>query len=407
MRGVIIFIITLLIVLPSYGETIDQVVSEALDNNPEILASQKNWAAARSKVTVISTWPDPQAELMYEQIPQSGGSLNDAQMKMYGLSQMIPFPGRLTLKRWAEEDAAKMAEEKYQAKIRDVVAKVKSAYYMLFLVDKSIQINQENEGLLKKFARIAEAKYVVGKATQHDVLKAQVELSLLSNELITLRQKRQTAQARLKALLNRNDGSAVVVDQNVNLPTFTLSLSELEQTALENRPELRAKAFGLRKREKDHTLAKMKFLPDFKLKVLQREMKSMGLDGWNVSLMANLPLWFWKQGSGISVAGAKREAAEAAYHNMRNMVRFEVQDAYVKVDSSQRLVELFATDIVPQAEQAEQAAERAYSAEKIDFLSLINAQKTLMEVRLKHFKTQAAFGTSLANLERIIGGEIK
>ncbi len=404
MRWGIFILITLFIIFPSYGLSLEEVVSEAKKSNPEILAAQKEWSAAKSSVASVSTWPDPQIELMYEQVPQSGGNLDDAAMKMYGISQMIPFPGKLTLKRWRAEDAAGVAEEKFEAKTNDIIAKVKNSFYSLFYVERAIQINQENESLLKKFAKVAEAKYVVARASQHDVIKAQVELELLTNELITLGQKRQTAQARLNTLLNRAPSDRIDIPPELNIYGPDLSLTELEQLALANRPELQAAAYKVKQSEKSHTLAKMQYLPDFKLKVLQREMKASGLNGWNVSFMANLPIWFWSKTSAVASSGEKKEAAEAVRKNLTNMVRFEVQDAFVKVDSAKRLRSLFKDKIIVQAEQALRSATIAYQADKLDFLTLINSQKTLEDSKLKYFQALTDLGKSLAELEKIIGG---
>jgi outer membrane protein TolC len=406
MRGIFVFIITLLIIVPTYGLSLDEAVSAALEHNPDILAAQKWWEAVKSKAIKVSTWPDPQIELMYEQIPQSGGSLDDASMKMYGLSQMIPFPGKLTLKRRKAEDAAKIAEEKFRAKKREIVAKVKSAFYKLFFVDKSIQINSENKDLLKKFARIAEAKYVVNKATQHDVLKAQIEHSLLVNELITLEQKRQTARARLNTLLNRETDASIDTPAEIAVPEFAHGSEVLEKLALESRPELKAMEYGLKMSENAHTLAKMEYLPNFKVKLLQREMRTMGRDGWNLGFMMDVPLWFWKEASGVSEAGARREEAEAAYNNMKNMVRFEVQEAYVRVDSAKRSAELFENEIIPQVEQALKSAVVAYESERVDFLTLLNSQKTLLESKLKNYGAFRDLGVSLAELERVVGKDL-
>lgn len=407
MRGIKVFILSLLIVVPVQAQNLSDLVAIAKTNNPELMAAKKTWQASRARITKDSTWQDPKFELMYEQVPGLRGSFDDASMKMYGLSQMIPFPGKLTLKRWLADDAARMTEQKYLASLRSVVAKLKTTYYSLYFVDQSIRINEENKALLQNFAKIAEAKYVVGKASQHDVLKAQIEFSLLDNELITLRQKRQTVQARLNALLNRESRASLEVEVNLNLADVNFSLVSLEAIALGQRPDLKATEYGFLMSQKATTLAKAAYLPDFSLKALRREMKTTGLNGWNVVFMADLPLWFWREAAGVSEAAAIEAAAKAAYLNMKNMVRFEVHDAFVKVDTAQRLTKLFKTSIVPKAKQALQAATRAYKSNKVDFLTLINSQKMLLNAKLQYFRARADFGTSLADLEQVIGGEIK
>lgn len=403
MHRSILFLLILILSFPAYGLSLDEVVSIARENNPEILAAKKSRDAVGSKAIKVSTWPDPQIELMYEQLPQSGGSLDDASMKMYGISQMIPFPGKLTVKRQSLEDAVKMADEKLRVKEQAIVSKVKSAYYTLFYIERSIEINEENRSLLNQFSNIAKAKYVVGKATQHDALKAQVELSLLSNELITLEQKRETARAKINTLLNRDIRTSIVIPTDLALSEQVLNPEQIEALALANQPELRAMGYGLEKSRRESLLARMEYLPDFKLKVLQREMRATGLDGWNASLMMNIPLWFWKEGAGVSEAYSRKDEIEASYNNMRNMVRFDVQEAYVKVDSAKRSVELFKKEVIPQAKQALRSAITAYESEKIDFLTLLNSQKTLLLSRLKYYEAFRNLGSNLAELERVIG----
>jgi outer membrane protein TolC len=403
---VLIASISLIIIIsPAFGLTVDEAVSAAKRDNPDILAARNHWEAVKSSVLKVSAWPDPQLEFMYEQVP---GDLNiaEAQMRMYGFSQMIPFPGKPSIKRFATEKTAGAAYESYRAVERSTVAKVKSAYYSLFLIDRSIQINEENNGLIQKFAKIAEAKYIVGDATQHDVLKAQIELSLLINESITLEQQRWTAESRLNALLNLPLDSPVDISGEVKVNKPILDLKDLEETAVKNNPTLKMMEFYLKRSDDALLLSKMEFLPDFKIKLLQRDMAGVGPDGWNASLMMDIPLWFWKQSFGVAEASAFRDKAESAYTNEQNMVRFNVVDAYFKVDSSRRLARLFETSIIPQAEQALDSATRAYESDKVDFLTLINSQKTLEDARLGYFKALSDFGKNFSELERLVGKDL-
>jgi outer membrane protein TolC len=404
-RTILIIYTIILFVSPGYGMSLEEAVSVALDNNPKLLAARSAWKAAEAKTTVVSTWDDPQLDLMYEKIPQGGGTLKDVNMKMYGLSQKIPFPGKLTLKRQAAEKAASQAEQNFKTKSNQIIAKVKSAYYKLLFVDRSIEVVRENQGLLKKFARIAEAKYIVGKAIQHDVIKAKIEHSLLANELITLKQQRESVQAKLNMLLDREPDVLITLDMERDIPDASNIPTELEKIALENRPDLKAKGYALAKSKKEHTLSRMEFLPNFKLKVLRRERRSTGLDGWNVGI--ELPLWFWKETAGINASSRKIEAAGAELKSLKNKIRFEVKDVLVKVDAARRLTALYQKEIVPQAKQALRSATVAYEADRIDILTLISSQKTLEEAKLGYFKALTGLGRSLAELERIIGVQLK
>ena len=88
----------------------------------------------------------------------------------YGVSQKIPFPGKLRLRGEVAVEETNMTEKELQAKIQEITALVKSTFYELYYINGAIDITEENRDSLRKFAKIAETKYSVGKATQRDAL---------------------------------------------------------------------------------------------------------------------------------------------------------------------------------------------------------------------------------------------
>ncbi|MBU0672889.1 MAG: TolC family protein [Candidatus Margulisbacteria bacterium] len=400
----ILFLI--IIAVPAVSLTVDEAASEAIGNNPQVAVAEKRWTAAKAESISSTTWDDPMIELMYEQIPQTSLDLSAAGMKMYGFSQKVPFPGSLRIKRSVFDDKAKTAYEQYRQQKNEIVAQVKTAYYKLYFIEKSIAINSENKGLLEKLRKSAEARYIVGGAPQHDVLKAQIELSLLINDLITLEQKKKTAAARLNYLLNRNEGKAFEIAKEMNIPERNLDIGELKKLALSKRPELLAAEHSVSAGSHALTMMKLKLLPDFKVSFWQRQMGNGQLDGYNASFMANLPLWFWKEKAEIDAASEQKESLEQNLENIRQKVDFEVQEAYEKVDSSRRLVKLFKSSILPQARQMLRSASQAYEADKIDFLTLINSYKIYQDAMLKYYKNLSELGINMAELERVAGGDL-
>ena len=390
----------------TWGLSLDEVVKEALRHNPEILAAKNKWKAAKAKVPQVRWWGDPQFGISYEEIPSGSYSLEEARMRMYSISQMIPFPGKLTLQGGIATKDAQTSKENYEEKKNEIVSKVKSAYYFLFFVHKAIEINRENKDLVQKFEKIAETKYAVGEVSQHDVLQAQVELSLIIDDLITLeRDELPTAEARLNALLDRLPHSPLGVPEEFEIPKLEYTNEEIEKLAIEKRPALMAMKHGVEKSKKALTLAKMQYLPNFMVKLTQEEMRMpIGTEiDRGIMFSINIPLWFWRQGFGIREKRAQRSAMQFSYRAMKNMVLFQVQNALAKFNASERRVNLFKTSIIPQAEQALKAATIAYETGKIDFLTLINSERMLINVRLKYYGVLAKHGGNLANLERVVG----
>ncbi len=190
---VIIFLITVVIVCEAEEKiTLDQVIKQAKENNPEIKMLQEKYLATKQKIAIVKT-------LDY---PLVGFETSGAE-QMYSVSQMLPFPGKLSLKGEVAQNESKIAMQELNSKIIEVVAMVKKIYWDYWLIDKIIEIYHENIDLMKRFLNIANTRYIVGKTTQIDVLKANTEVAKMENMLVMLEQQKISIQAELNRLLNR------------------------------------------------------------------------------------------------------------------------------------------------------------------------------------------------------------
>ncbi|MFN7170243.1 MAG: TolC family protein [Candidatus Omnitrophota bacterium] len=386
--------------------TLEELIKEALENNPQIQAAKNLWRAKQAKIPQARALDDPWLGLEYENIPRGSQDLEKSTMEMYSIQQMIPFPSKLFTKSRIASREAKAQEQIYKEKEREIIQEVKSAFQELFFIQKAMEINNENKFLLEQFAKAAERKYSVGKATQQDVLKAQVELSKIANELITLEQKRETAVARLNVLINRDPRKEIEIAVEEKIGEIKYNLDEFYRLCLEKRPEFKAFRYWLEKAEESLSLAKQEYLPDFMVKYERRE-ENDRFSSWDAMFGLTIPLWFWeKQANMVRQMRAELEVARAEYKQMENMVLFEVKDAYVKLDSVRRLVELYKTTFIPQAEQTLKASRIAYEAGKIDFLNLLDSQRMFLDSKLDYYRMLADYEIALADLERAVGIEL-
>jgi len=329
-------------------------------------------------------------------------------MTMYAISQEVPFPTKLYYRAKIASRLARMAYETYRAKERGIIAQVKSAYAELFLVSMSIGITKENKSILGQFSSIATTRYSVGKGTQADALKAQVELAKIENELIMLEQKRLTAQARLDVLLNRDPSLEIVISLSEITITRPPTLDELYLLAKNSNPELKAYHYGIERGEAALKLSLNEFMPD--LMVQFRQMVAHGdLQGgmWAGTLGITLPLWFLqKQVFGVKEMKSELDMVKAEAQMKQNMVLFEVRDTYARAESNYKIAELYQSSFIPQAEATVQAAIKGYESGKEDFLNLLDSQRMLTEFKLDRYKAMAEFVTAVADLERAVGREI-
>jgi len=387
-------------------EQLTSLIEQALKRNPRVLAAESARQAARARITTARAWPDPRLGIRFERNPGAVYSLGEARMRMFSISQTIPFPGKLGLRRKMFTRDADRAEWEYQAVRQEIIAEVKAAYYDLFVLQRSVRLLEEQIDLLRAFERTARVKYSVGQAGQHDVLKAQVELALLTEELNTLEQEDVvTAGARLDVLLDRPAGRQVYLPADIGLPAMDLPGERLEAMTLENRPALGAGGEMVARAKAAHALAKRGYLPDLTVTVMEQRMETtLGEEvSRGLRLSLNVPLWFWGRRAEVTEKRALWRGAQASYRDLENQILFQVQQALAEYRAAQRRAELFETTIVPLAEQSLKAAGAAYENREIDFLSLISAERNLRQARLKHYQAMGKLGKSLARLEQAVG----
>jgi outer membrane protein TolC len=389
--------------------TLDQLLEVALRENPDLRAARHSWEAAKARVPQSKALDDPQISMMFSQVPEGNPTkaLDEPNSSLYRLQQMIPFPGKRSLRAAVAQKGADQALALYQAKERELIANVKVAYYDLYLAEKAIQINDENVQLARYFVKVAETRYATGQASQPDVLKAQVELSRLLNEEMTLQQEIETARARLNTLLNRSPQAALEIPRDLDMQPLTETFLHLQELALQTRPELMAVTSFIEQNQASLLLAKKNYLPDF-MAMVERMPGQKGSGSWDVMVTVNIPLFFRdKYDYAVQEAEASIQASRASYESMRNQVLFEIKDLLVKIQTAGRLENLLRTTILPQAEQSLRAAEAGYQSGRIDFLSLIDAQRALQDFRLDYYRAITNFSQQRALLERAVGTTLK
>ncbi len=393
-----------------------EVVDEALVMNPELQSAELSWKASTEKILQEKSLDDPILGFTYygEPVQTRVGEKQAGVMA----SQKIPFFGKLRLKGEVAKSEAGVFKERYRTFERQIVAKAKSAFYELFWVHKSISINEENKSLLQRFVKIAEVKYATAKATQQDVLKAQVELSKIVYELITLEQLKETAIARINTLLNRHPDAPLGVPEKVDTTELTVSLENLYKKAKEINPGLSILKYKIERDKAAYELAKKQYYPDFTFGLNYTFINDLpttvmsspvgeSRDSYTGTLSINVPLFQKrKHDAGVREANARLKSSEKAYKNMENMTLFGVKDFHFKVQTAERLVKLYRDSIIPQAEQSLKAAEVGYRAGQVDFLNFIDSQRVLLDFNLAYYRAIADFGINIAELERVVGTEL-
>ncbi|MDZ7364927.1 MAG: TolC family protein [candidate division KSB1 bacterium] len=381
------------------------LLHEARARNPEIRAAQKRWQAMQARIKPAGTLEDPQIglQVMYVPYPLRNAFNNERALT---ISQMFEFPGKLGLMSGMARREAEASGAEYERVVLRVLTEVKKIYFMLFHLDYELANNRENRALMRQFIEIANVKYATGMGLQPDIIKAQTEYSMMFNDSLMLAQERSSMAAMLNALLDRPADSQVpVIHEHFDPRHFSFSLDSLVQSAYANRPELKSMQAMTDMYQLSGRLARREYFPDLMLSYTHRQMPAM--QSWDAMISFNVPLYFWrKEKLRVQEAEANYQMADASLQSMRNMVRAEVESAFYKVEQAARSVRIFQNTIVPQAEQSLMASRAAYENNKVDFLMLLDSQRTLRDLKLAAHRALADFGTRLAELELAVGTQL-
>lgn len=384
---------------------LDAVVIYAREHNREIRAAAQRWEAARQISPQVSAYEDPVIAWTEWNTPRTL-DITRAETTIFGISQKIPFPGKLSLKGTIAEREADITREALHAKVQDVLARVKAAYYDIYLTWKTLGIYEEDKRLVDQFAEIALSKYRLGEVSQSDVLRAQVEQARLVNLLTIQRLKIETANARLNALLHRPPEAPLGAPMGPVSFTLPYALDELLAMATTVRPDLKARDLAIARDGQKLDLAYKQYYPDFQLR-FDRFIRFRQSDDFGLMASLTFPLAFKsKYDAGVAQAQADLRASQEDYQATRDQVFFQIKDALVEVETQRALVFLLRDTHIPQTEQSLEATTAGYQTATVDFLSLIDSLRVLEDFRLALFQAMADFEKRWAELERVVGREL-
>ncbi|HUZ95960.1 MAG TPA: TolC family protein [Edaphobacter sp.] len=387
---------------------LDDVIQEALNKNPEAQSALHAVKALERRVPQAKALPDPVASVGWagNLAPFSVMQGDNSSYRGVTVSEQFPYPGKLKLRGEMASKEADAAQADYEAVRRRVTVEVKAAYYDYFYFDRAIQTTNRNKDLLEKLSKIAEARYRVGKATQQDVLRSQVEISLLIEKLTVLEQQRETAQARINVFLVRSPESPLPPAANVDPATIRYSLDELYALAGANDTGVLRNQRMVERGRLGVALAQKEYRPDIGVGYMYQQRS--GLPDMNgVTFSVNIPVFFKsKQRQGVAEASEDLISAEKARDNRLNEVRFELKQQYLAAKASERLFTLYAKGIVPQSSLALESSMASYQVGNVDFLSLIANFTTLLDYETDYYRQLADYQTALARIESLTGSDV-
>jgi cobalt-zinc-cadmium efflux system outer membrane protein len=403
-----LFIILFVLIFPfsAKGETVLDLQKELLQNNPEIVAARNRYFAAQHVPIQEGTLPDPVVSFTDLGVGHPFSRLNDSEFayRGFGFSQDLPYPGKLSLRSKIAGVKAEALEKEVRLIALRLLSELRMASSEYLYTQQAMEITREQQKFVGQVSEIAQVKYGVGQGLQQDVLRSQVEQSLIAEKLELLEEDLGKAQASINALLNRDPSTSIQISDRL-LPTpMNLTLEELEKKVKENSPELQSKTRAEEQQKLQLQLAHKDLYPDFTANFQWQKTGSNSSDYYMTSIEARIPLYFWRrQKPAIAEAELELKASQKDTEATARRLLADLQKQYVIATRTANLLKLYNEGIVPQTRASLESAFTAYQVGKIDFLSLLNNATTLLNYQNEYQRRLADHEIAIAQIQAITG----
>ncbi|MEI7841906.1 MAG: TolC family protein [Gallionellaceae bacterium] len=396
----------------SLGSNLHELLDYARQHNPELATARYEAEAAQQRVAPAGALPDPvlRTELMDitrqgtaepQLLPSRTGSTR------YLLMQTIPSYGKRDLQRKVAEGQLAQANDQIASSWADLATRIKQAFAMHYFASSSELLARQTLSLLDNLEQIAQTRYANGLGQQQDVIRVQVEKTMLHSEIIALQEDEHHAHARLNALLSRPINAALATP--TKLPSLP-SPAQLDETTLIERlrsqnPQLLIAEANIHTSESSRDLALNNRYPGFTLGIAPNQFGD-SVKSWDLMVEFNIPLQQSTRRAQEYEAAAMLSASNSRKEALLNQLQSELSENLNALHAAQRTETLIATSLIPQAELTYQSSMVGYQTGKVDFAMLIEAQKQILRAKQQQLKAQLDMQFRFADIEKLLGGSL-
>jgi len=385
------------------------LLEEAEKNNPEIEAARQGWQATKQVPAQVSTLPDPQFQIQQFSVgsprPFAGYTNSNFAYIGVGVSQDIPYPGKLRLRSEIAKREADVSQQQLESVRRSVLADVKAVYFRLAYLAKTLTILESDGELLKQVEQAADARYRSGMGTQQDVLQAQLQKTKLVREIAMHHLEVGKLEAQLKQLLNRPQDSSDIEPADLTETPLPQAYDELLAAAKSQNPELAASQKMIDKQSLQVDLARKDFYPDFNVQYMwQRTDPTQFRAYYMLTFGVRVPIYRGhKQRPELAQAQAEQLHARSEFEALSHQLASELRAQYVTAQQTAELLKIHREGLSPQSRSEFQAGLAAYQSNKQDFQAVLTAFLDVLHLDEDYWQNLAEYETAIARLEQMTG----
>jgi outer membrane protein TolC len=388
------------------------LIDEGLVQNKEIQSMEAQVESLKDEISFAGALDDPRLGLAILNLPADSFRFDREPMtqKQISIAQKIPWFGKLDLKTQRATLKALRQMAILEAKRLELAKEIAKTYYDLAFVADSLVTNKRLIEIVTQLLRVAETRYATGSGLQQDVLQAQVEMSKLLDEKISIQKRQRTLANRINELLNREQ--FITIEPQVGLEFINLQFDddELTSLALQQNPQLRIKQTDIDIARIEIELAKKEYWPDmdFKFAYGQRDEDRTGRslpDFVSGQVVMNIPIWQKnRQDPKLAAVLKMSEAAEKSFRSLAKGLPFRVDALVTEIRDTQKNYKLFTEALLLQADQWADSSQAAYKVGSLEFNTMLNAQIRLLRFELQAEKYLFDVYQQRAELDAILGG---
>ncbi len=387
--------------------TLDDYLHLALAQNAGLQSRFAEYKAAMAEIPQAGALDDPTFSYGYwlEQ-------METQEKQRFGLMQMLPWFGTLEARTDAAAAMARAAAKRFDAARLNVAAQTKSAYYEFAYLGRAMEIARQNFELLKHFEQVSQARYRTAGQTHPDIIRAQIELAIFEDELITLERKKQPTTALVNAILNRAPSLELPWPQQEPMPAEAIDTAQVVAAIQNYNPQLAAFSHEIAAARSRVELAQKRSKPNLTVGFEWMQMDKATMpdghrrDAYLATVAVNLPLWTSSYNAGVQQARLMGVKTAQEKIQAESDLAAQAAELMFAVEDSARKVRLYQAALIPKAKEMLAVSEQTYRSGGIDFLSLIDAQRKLLDFELQYERMRADHLTQRAALEELVGGTL-
>jgi outer membrane protein TolC len=390
------------------GRDLGGVLQYLEARNPELRAMSLEADAARRRVESAAALPDPMFGMELRDVPIEDPTLSPAKAgsTRYTLKQMFPLGDKRGLRRGIAEAEVSAADARRRATLSELRMKAKTAYSQYWYATQAHRVTDDVRRLMADLEQIARARYGNGLVPQQDVIKAQTEVTTMRTDLLMLGSERRQAAARLNGVLARSADAALLDAETPRpIPAGARDFAALTRTASERNPTLALQSAQIASADRNSNLVRANRWPDLTFGVSGIQMGTR-LTAYELMVEVNIP---WQRDvlrANESEALAMRSAAEAKHDAALVQLQSELGQNWAALDALGEQAAILQDTLLPQAQLTFESALSAYQSGRVDFGTLLDAQRAIRKTRLDLLKVQLEQQMRLAEIERIVGEDL-